>query len=465
MDGAIRPGDDAHAAVAAHLEFCGDCRARLEDARTVKQRADALLAVMRPQSALPQDFEEVLRLAPAAGPAEGSVVPAGRRTRPFVALAWAASLAVAVGAGWIARSTIGAPDAGQPVALLEARDAAPPAGTDAGPGVAQPEAGSGTPAPAPLADVASPGGPGGPVGPAMEPQAGPAQLAGGTTPRRDADVPFVAGAEAARPPARLETVAEAPAERAALGAPVLDALAVTGTSRPVVREGAERLTTAPVVPPPHVAAAAREPVSPTAPPGTALGAPANRPVVAEFQRGGVVEAAALSAAARDTLASPPSPRPAAPERLAAPPTGDGVLSRLFGRGDRDATPRARWRGASVRDVERQLRHELAHVHGFAIDAVWTTEEAGVITYRIEQRIDRDIVLQLLQWHDPVTSKLRAAVEGAGYAVVVRTTERADGSNVVFADLSDGTHVTLTAALPLAELIRLVGQLRPFEERR
>lgn len=79
----------------AHLAACAECRARLDSARELVDFSDELV--------------ELLDDPPAADPAPVVVVPARSRRRPspwILELAWAASIAVAVGAGWYARGDV-----------------------------------------------------------------------------------------------------------------------------------------------------------------------------------------------------------------------------------------------------------------------------------------------------------------------------------------------------------------------
>ncbi len=104
-----------------HLAGCAECRERLEAARRLRERSGAVLRSSGPADAPAPPFEEVLRRA------------RGRERRPRtparVMLAWAASLAVAVTAGWYARGLLsarGAPAAAE-LARAHAVEARPPA--------------------------------------------------------------------------------------------------------------------------------------------------------------------------------------------------------------------------------------------------------------------------------------------------------------------------------------------------
>src|SRR5690606_3813230 len=98
LDGALDelPAGEARR-VRMHLERCGTCRQRLERERAVRSEAEAILAGARPSVDLPT-LEELRLLA-------GS----GREERPHRTrlrrLGWAASVALAVGTGWMLRGT------------------------------------------------------------------------------------------------------------------------------------------------------------------------------------------------------------------------------------------------------------------------------------------------------------------------------------------------------------------------
>ena len=124
LDGALeRLGDARAAEVREHLAACEDCRRRLEEERLLRGEADRLLDLGAPVGLEMPPFEEMLRRA-GAGPADQSgpgvreapesVPPAGDtpsgsvRRFPLAGpqrLAWAASLVLALGTGWVLRGT------------------------------------------------------------------------------------------------------------------------------------------------------------------------------------------------------------------------------------------------------------------------------------------------------------------------------------------------------------------------
>lgn len=99
LDGALAPGTPEHRDVEAHLKQCADCRARLEAAREERAGASELLGLLGPDVIEGPAFDE---LKARGGP--GSAPPVStRRGRPWTGLplAWAASIAVAIGGGWL----------------------------------------------------------------------------------------------------------------------------------------------------------------------------------------------------------------------------------------------------------------------------------------------------------------------------------------------------------------------------
>lgn len=103
LDGAYPAGNALGAEIEAHLRVCVDCRVRLEEAREIKERSAVVLRHAAPARVQMPPFEEILARRPAAASTEA----ARRIRRPFwlppLPLAWAATLILAVGAGWMAR--------------------------------------------------------------------------------------------------------------------------------------------------------------------------------------------------------------------------------------------------------------------------------------------------------------------------------------------------------------------------
>ena len=122
VDGSVEALDGATLVEArSHIAACDDCSARLEAARQVRDEAVSLLGTAAPSSFSPPPFEELERRAARVDPVQDSAgePPSGRSSvsgrkavggrvfRRSGSLAWAASLAVALTAGWLARGTVG----------------------------------------------------------------------------------------------------------------------------------------------------------------------------------------------------------------------------------------------------------------------------------------------------------------------------------------------------------------------
>ncbi|MEE8487956.1 MAG: hypothetical protein V3S56_07285 [Gemmatimonadota bacterium] len=101
----------------AHLSVCEDCRRRLDEARQLRDAAGEILAVASAPAVRRPDFEELV--AQAAG---------GPKARPRSAwwhstshLAWAASLMLAVGAGWLGRELLIQTGQNVPAVVVESK--------------------------------------------------------------------------------------------------------------------------------------------------------------------------------------------------------------------------------------------------------------------------------------------------------------------------------------------------------
>ena len=114
------------AEVESHIESCDECHQRLEDARRAATRASQLLGALEPGPVHAPPFEE-LQARAAARAAGGETTAAGgdevdwdsmlgaantERVVPFwrrPALAWAATVVMAFGLGWLSRTEFGLP--------------------------------------------------------------------------------------------------------------------------------------------------------------------------------------------------------------------------------------------------------------------------------------------------------------------------------------------------------------------
>jgi hypothetical protein len=129
---------DADAAiVAAHLDGCARCRARLDAARAVRDQAGMLLDMVAP-AVEPADFDDLraragLARRETASAGGTAATRAGAWRRSLLVAGWAASLVFAVAVGWMARD--GMP-AGQPemIARTMERAAVVERGRDGDPG-------------------------------------------------------------------------------------------------------------------------------------------------------------------------------------------------------------------------------------------------------------------------------------------------------------------------------------------
>lgn len=86
--------DEERAAVAEHLASCADCAVRLETLRETTDQAVALLGPLEASDEELPDFEAIVARARDLG-------TRARPWRRWVAPAWAASVAVALGVGWL----------------------------------------------------------------------------------------------------------------------------------------------------------------------------------------------------------------------------------------------------------------------------------------------------------------------------------------------------------------------------
>lgn len=121
LDGAFEAGSAERREIETHLAACADCRVLLDDARRTKNRAQRVLDAAVPGAIAAPPWEDVVA---EHGRRSGEARP---RRRSFP-LAWAASLVLAVGAGWMARSlTVTEPFGSE---MLE-QEALPPAVSEA----------------------------------------------------------------------------------------------------------------------------------------------------------------------------------------------------------------------------------------------------------------------------------------------------------------------------------------------
>lgn len=113
LDGALRADDPAGAAeVKRHLAGCPDCRARLEAADDLRGRASGILAAAAPaEPAAAPDFDEVRALASRSSGRRHAPAALRRQVRWTRNVAWAASLVIALGTGYLLRDLADPPGA------------------------------------------------------------------------------------------------------------------------------------------------------------------------------------------------------------------------------------------------------------------------------------------------------------------------------------------------------------------
>jgi len=99
LDGALKT--DQRLEVESHVAACGPCAAALQEARQLKSQATKILSRAAPP--------------PLARPPRS--MPDRRRKRPMIPVAWAASVAVALAAGWTARTMMRQAPASQPLSV------------------------------------------------------------------------------------------------------------------------------------------------------------------------------------------------------------------------------------------------------------------------------------------------------------------------------------------------------------
>ncbi|HEX2165818.1 MAG TPA: hypothetical protein VHG09_01150 [Longimicrobiales bacterium] len=106
--------DGASAAdVVAHLSSCADCRSRLEAERAIRESAGlVMLDLPRPSDALPEFA--------------GAAAPQRRRRAGWIPVGWAASVILAIGAGWLGSDAWGPQGGGTTMDEPVSPKAAPP---------------------------------------------------------------------------------------------------------------------------------------------------------------------------------------------------------------------------------------------------------------------------------------------------------------------------------------------------
>lgn len=109
LDGAIPEESEEHEALRLHLESCSDCASRLDAAREMRTGADDILASALPGGSAPT-FEEIrLKVEDSDADLLVTALGPGRLRRGWLSaqrLGWAATVMLALGAGWIGRAVL-----------------------------------------------------------------------------------------------------------------------------------------------------------------------------------------------------------------------------------------------------------------------------------------------------------------------------------------------------------------------
>jgi hypothetical protein len=92
-DGAWPANDPEALRIGAHLSTCDNCRARLELAHALRDRAAEVLGYATPAAVPTPSFESL----------QAKIATSSRRPRRTIPLAWAATIIMALGLGWFGR--------------------------------------------------------------------------------------------------------------------------------------------------------------------------------------------------------------------------------------------------------------------------------------------------------------------------------------------------------------------------
>jgi hypothetical protein len=112
LDGALAPDDPEWARAKVHLEQCDACRGRLEEARQLRGAVGRILAGADAPGTERPAFADLIERARSGREEHRRAAIRGRPPwwRSPAKLAWAASLVLAVGAGWMGRGLLVSPD-------------------------------------------------------------------------------------------------------------------------------------------------------------------------------------------------------------------------------------------------------------------------------------------------------------------------------------------------------------------
>lgn len=109
LDGAPSEGSEEWQSIQHHIDSCPDCAVRLQVARNLRDDARDVLSSALPEGSAPS-FEDIRRRALGGTPGPVGVGPRSHRIRrgwlSAQRLGWAATVMLALGAGWIGRAVL-----------------------------------------------------------------------------------------------------------------------------------------------------------------------------------------------------------------------------------------------------------------------------------------------------------------------------------------------------------------------
>lgn len=425
LDGALAhvlPAAEA-AAVARHLAGCADCRARLEHERALRTRAHGLLADAGPAGREPPPFES-LRARPAPRPR--------RRALP---LAWAATVVLALGAGWMARAALQPSDPAETMRLSVA-----------------------TPESVELAE------------PVESAAAGAAAAERVETVRLDAAAPpspAAAATDAAPAPARSAAPAAPPAAAPPPPTPAPYAVAPQPQAAVMSEARATEATASPALVRGRVTDTAGRPLAGALVrvEGTAAGGIARAdggytvvvPAEEVAGRDSVVVRAQVAgyAAAERAVSLAPD---AAPQEIRLEPAAVALESLVV---TGAPAPAEGWRTTDAAGARSALGRPLRVVAGLPLAAVELREVEGRTVVRVRQPLQGGGELRLEQRAEPAAAAQRRraaspAASGAAESGAAGAAQDAGWSSEVLS--VDGLRIEARAPLPPAELRRLLRRL-------
>jgi hypothetical protein len=109
-DGAYPVNDPDALRISAHLSACDNCRTRLEQAQQLRERATEILGYATPAARTAPSFETL----------QAQIATSPARSRPYLNLAWAASIIMALGLGWYGRGYLYNPPEMRGSAMIDA---------------------------------------------------------------------------------------------------------------------------------------------------------------------------------------------------------------------------------------------------------------------------------------------------------------------------------------------------------